>query len=337
MKKNLMSIVVLLSILLVLAACGSTETSDKKDAEGKTAGVVPLYTPGSGGTNYVIGAGISQLFNSSKEMPDVVLSTESVNGSAEILKNLIARKDKGKAAFGVPASDIATNIYEGKDPIITGEHQELRAVTWFSYAAIHIVVPENSKVKSIADLKGKKVGVAPKGSSPYNFMQTLLEDEYDMSFEEDVKVIPLGNAEISEGLQNGSIDVGILTGFIPAPLITEVAQLTDVKVIPFDESELDSFTENHPYYSSMEVKANTYKDQKEDITIGAFETMLLTHEDVDDEMVYNLTKFIMENGEKIKKVHSSFDISPENVSKGVVIPFHPGAVKYFEENDIQYE
>lgn len=337
MKKNLALLLVLTSVVFILAACGSDKSADNEVSDGKTTGVVPLYTPGSGGTNYVIGAGISQLFNSSKEMPDVVLSTESVNGSTEILKNLISRSEKGKAAFGVPASDIATNIYEGKDPIITGEHKELKAVTWFSYAAVHIVVPKKSKIESIEDLKGKKVGVAPKGSSPYNFMQTLLADEYDISFEEDLKVIPLGNPEISEGLQNGSIDVGILTGFIPAPLITEVSQLTDVKIIPFDESRLSSFTENHPYYSSMEVEANTYKDQKEDITIGAFETMLLTHEDTDDDMVYNLVKFIMENEEDIIKIHNSFDVSPENVSKGIVIPFHPGAIKYFEEEDIKYE
>lgn len=335
MKRILSTVVALLTILVLLAACSSGEA--KEEGDKKVSGVVPFYSPGSGGTNYVISAGISQQFNSSKVMPGVMLSTESANGSAEIISSLIGRYEKGAAAFGAPASDIATNVYNGTDPVVKGEHKEIRAVTWFSYAAVHIVVPEKSDIQSIADLKGKKVGVAPKGSSPYNFMNTLLDEGYGLSIEDDLKVIPLGNPEISEGLQNGSIDAGILTGFIPAPLITEISQLADVRLISFDQDILTTFTENHPYYSAIDVPAGTYKAQDEEMTIGAFETMLVTHEDVDEELVYNLTKFVMENEKDLKKIHESFEISPDKVSRGVSIPFHPGAEKYFEEKNIQTE
>lgn len=336
MRRKLIMFMSLLSILLILTGCNSGNKTEG-DSDKKTSGVVPLYSPGSGGTNYVISAGISQTFNSAKVMPNVVLSTESANGSAEIISSVIDRYKKGAPAFGAPASDIATNIYNGEDDLFSEEHKELRAVTWFNYAAVHIVVPEKSDIQSIADLKGKKIGVAPKGSSPYYFMESLLEEEYGLSIEDDVKAIPLGNAEITEGLQDESIDVGILTGFLPAPLVTEISQLEDVRLIPFDKDILSNFTGKNPYYSAIDVEAGTYKNQDEALTIGAFETLLLTHEDVDEEMVYNLTKFILEEGDEIKKIHDAFSISPDNVSRGIEIPFHSGAEKYFEEENINYE
>jgi len=168
-------------------------------------------------------------------------------------------------------------------------------------------------------------------------MQNLLGEGYGYSMEEDLKAIPLGNAEINEGLQNGSIDVGILTGFIPAPLVTEISQLENVRLISFDEAILDTLIENHPYYSSVSIEPGTYKNQEDEITIGAFETVLLTHKDVDEELVYKLTRFVLENSSELKKIHEAFSISPENVSRGVSIPFHSGAEKYFKEKGINYE
>ena len=326
----------LIALVFIVAACGS-EKGAEGDSPKKVSGIVPLYSPDSGGTNYVISAGISQIFNSSKVMPEVLLSTESISGSTQIISSVIDRYEQGKPAFGAPASDIATYIYNGEYEPLPGEHKELRAVTWFNYAAVHVVVPEKSSIQSLADLKGKKIGVAPKGSSPYNFMESLLRGGYDLSIEKDLKAIPLGNSEINEGLQNGSIDAGILTGFIPAPLVKEISQLDSVRIISFEKDILAEFIANNPYYSAMDVKAGTYRNQDEDITIGAFETLLLTHEDVDEELVYNLTKFILENESELKKIHEAFSISPDNVSRGVEIPFHSGAEKYFKEKGISYE
>src|SRR5699024_6807793 len=222
-------------------------------------------------------------------------STESTNGSSEIVKGVVDQYEKGKPAFGSPASDITTSMYNGEWEALPGEFDQINAVVRLSYAANHIVVPANSSIESLEDIEGKRIGIQPPGSSPYNFFTGFVEESYGLKDGDDYEAIPLGNPDIQEGIKDRSIDVGVLTGTVPAALITELASTDDIRLISLDEDLLNDFLESRPYYSSIDVESDTYQDQDEDIIVGAFETMLLTHEDTDEELVYTVLKEIWEN------------------------------------------
>src|SRR5699024_7453983 len=119
------------------------------------SGVIPFYTTPTGGVNYILGAGMSQLFNQSNLFPDVNLVTEATSGSTEAVVFLTERYDQGQPAFASVASDAVTKIYNGDFENVDGNREELRAVSWTNSTAIHFVVPDNSPIQSLADLKGK--------------------------------------------------------------------------------------------------------------------------------------------------------------------------------------
>src|SRR5699024_9062898 len=244
---------------------------------------------------------------------DTKLSTQSTNGSSEIIKSVSDDYDKGSAAFGTPASDIATEMYEGEWEELPGEFDEIRAVARISYAANHVVVPRDSSVESFEDIEGKKVGMAPEGSSPYNFMTKLLEEQYGLTVEEDYEVIPLGNPDIQDGIKDGSLDVGILTGAAPASLVTELASTENIKLISADEDKMESFLENYPYYDSITVEKGTYDGQEQEITLGLFQTMLMTHEDADEDLVYTVMKEMWDQADDLKEIHPDFEIDEDTV------------------------
>jgi len=328
-------LLLMLMLMLIIVVTGCSGSSS--DTEGKSGGIVPIYSPGVGGTNYVISTGIGKLLDDSGELPDTKLSTQSTNGSSEIVKSVSDDYKKGSDAFGTPASDIATRMYEGDWKPFPGEFDEIAAVARISYAANHIVVPQKSSIESFADLEGKQVGMAPEGSSPYNFMTTLLEEEYDLVVGDDYEAIPMGNPDIQDGIRDGSLDVGVLTGSVPASLVTELSSTDKIKLISADEKEMDTFLEKYPYYDSLKVEAGTYPDQDEEIIVGFFQTMLMTHEDTDEDTVYTILKELWDNADDLKEIHPDFEIEEETILDGIEIPLHPGAEKFYEEEGILEE
>lgn len=162
-------------------------------------------------------------------------------------------------------------------------------------------------------------------------MTALLEEEYGLVVGEDYQAIPLGNPDIQDGIKDGSLDAGVLTGSVPASLVTELGSTDNVRLITADEDEMNAFLEKYPYYNSVKVDKGTYPDQNEDITLGLFQTMLMTHEDTDEELVYTIMKEIWDNADKLKEVHPDFVINEETVLEGIEIPLHPGAERLYKE------
>lgn len=336
MKKKLYSLCMFLSILaLILAGCGSGKAEEGADGTGsKVSGIVPMYTPGAGGPNYIISAGIGQIFKNSNVMPGVVLTTEAMSGVVEGTNLLIDRYNQGKPAFAAFTGEALAQAVQGELEQIPGEHPELKAVGWINSTVNHVVVAKDSPIKSMADLKGKRIGALPPGATATNLFNVVLEEGYGVK-SSDYKHIPIGYAEIIEGIQNGSIDAGVLPGSLPNPNVTELAQLYPIRILEVEEDILKKMVEKHPYFSYVNVESGMYPGQDEDTLMAAFESVIYTHEKTDEELVYNVVKTIMENGEELRKVHPSANISKETILNGIKTPFHSGAEKYFQEVGIE--
>ena len=293
-----------------------------------------MYTPGAGGPNYITSAGIGQIFKSSKIMPEVVLTTEAMSGVVEGTNLLIDRYKQGKPAFAVFAGEALTQAVRGELEQIPGEHPELKAVSWINSTVNHVVVAKDSPIKSMADLKEKRIGALPPGATATNLFNVVLDEGYGIK-SSDYKHIPIGYAEIIEGIQNGSIDAGVLPGGLPNSNVTELAQLYPIRILEVEQEVLEKIVEKHPYYSSVNVESGTYPGQDKDTLMAAFEGVIYTHDKTDEELVYNVVKTMMENGEELRKVHPSANISKETVLNGINTPFHSGAEKYFKEVGIE--
>src|SRR5699024_12339423 len=111
-----------------------------------------------------------------------------------------------------------------------------------------------------ADVEADHVGMAPEGSSPYNCMTRLGGEEYGRGVGEAYEAMPMGIPDIQDGIRDGSLDVGVLTGSVPASLVTELSSTDKIKLISADEKEMDTYLEKYPYYDSLKVEAGTYLD-----------------------------------------------------------------------------
>ncbi|WP_227935266.1 TAXI family TRAP transporter solute-binding subunit [Alkalihalobacillus deserti] len=340
MKHVHVGLVFLFLVSLVLVGCGngnlSQPTNDENKTEGSFSGIIPVYTPGSGGINYIISAGLANILNNEQVIPGASFATEATNGTSEIVQYMSERHEQGRPAFGGIGSIGADQAFNGVLDPVPGEHDYLRGVGFLSYNALHLVVLEKSPIHSFKDLAGKRIGVAAIGTPPTELLEDLME-AHGVS-KDNYQLLPLSSfTEIQEAILNGSVDAGYLMGAIPAPTVREIAQTEDVRIIPVEPSIMADFVAQQPYYSSVDIAAGTYKGQDEDISIGAFYSIYITHEKTDDEMVYKFLETIMENAEGLKEIHPTFDIVPETVVEGVTIPYHPGALQYFEDHGIEIQ
>lgn len=332
--KHMLPIFLLISLLTaIVAGCGNEEQR-KEDKDQKSSGIVPVYTPGSGGISYILSAGIGKIFNSQKAMPDVQLVTEATSGGSELVQMILDKSDQGKPAIGINALVDVAQAYDGNYDKMPGEHKNLRAVNFMNYAAAHMLVSEKSGIRTYEDLKGKKIGLPP-GSATETIIKAVLKDGYGLA-DGDYKVIPLEYKEIQEGIQDGSIDAGPLLGAIPAPLVNELAQLHEIHYLSIDADAEKRFLEENPYYTVKTVDANTYPGQKEEIKIASMDVIAFTHKDTDDELVYQFIDTILSNKEELDKVHpAAKGINENTILNGMEIPLHPGAEKYYKEKGIE--
>lgn len=323
---------VLVFILLILSACGSSSNSSSEP--GKASGIIPIYTPGAGGIAYTISAGVGSIFNSNKVMENVQLVTEATSGGAEIVNLILDKANDGKTAIGFNSVVEVSKSYDGTYDLIPGEHKNLRAISYITYASAQMITAKDSGIEGFDDLRGKTIGLPP-GSATEGIIKALLKDGYGIA-ESEYTVIPLEYAEISEGVKDGSIDAGPLLGAIPASLLMELSTTTELNYLSVDEDAQEKFLGIHPYYTVYEVPAGTYEGQDSSFFAPAMDVVAFTHEDADPDLVYNFLDTILKYQDEIGAIHPvAKDLNESTITKGMdIMPLHEGAEKFYTEKGI---
>jgi TRAP transporter TAXI family solute receptor len=274
--------------------------------------LVPLYTPPVGGTAYVLGAGIVSVTN--KYLPDTHLVRE-------------AAKKPCFAIFGTPD---AWKAFKGLEVYAGKPFPEVRAVVFVNASDMYLVVPAKSPIKSFADVKGKRIGIGGPGSTVAT--SALLFLESSGVAKDDFKPYYYTYRESVEGIQDGSLDGGFVGGGYPIAIYTELAMKHDVRIVPIDEKVLKKVMAEHPYYYGTVVKAKSYKGLEQDTLIYGFTTALFTVSSVSTDFAHKVLKNLFDHKADYYAIHQSAkDMTAEDAMKGVPIPFHPGAEKYFKE------
>jgi len=290
--------------------------------------LVPLYTPPVGGTAYILGAGIVSLIN--KYIPGANFVHQATTGTLDIVRRMMERESAKKACFGIFGTPDAWNAYKGVGVFSGKPFPNLRAVVFVNASDMYLVVPAKSRIKSWADVKGKRIGIGGPGSTVAN--TTLLVLEYHGITKSDFKPYYYTYRETVEGIQNGSLDGGMLGGGYPVAMYRELSLQQDVRIVPVDEKVLKRLTSEHPYLYGTVVKAKAYKGIEQDTPIYGFTTALFTHAGVSEDLVYRVLKNLFEHKEEYYAVHQSArDMKAEDAAKGIPVPFHPGAERYLRE------
>ncbi len=289
--------------------------------------IVPICTPGSGGTLYFLGSGMAKVIN--KYVPEVQMMVEPTGGTAASVKLIDEKYGKKQSIFATSDSKTNYMAYMGKPPF-TKEYKELRAITFLHGTGLNLVVDKKSPIKSYSDLKGKRVALGAPGSGTSVIGMSLIEAH---GITKDMfKPLWLGYKEVVEGIQDRSIDAGFISGVFPIPAMKELNLKKEIRVIPVDSQVLKKVLAENPYFYSDILKPGSYRGIEEDTPILVFGSILVTHSGMDKDLVYKITKVLFEHRDELIEIHPvAKDIDIRTIRKTITFPFHPGAEKYFKE------
>lgn len=311
---------------MVLAACGG---GDKKTGDGgkkeSDYGIkfLSIATGGTGGTYYPLGGNFANMI---KDATGVEANAVTSGASAENMA--LIKKEEVEVAF--TQTDIATYANEGT-MMFNGEKVEnMKGLGTLYPETVQIVTMAKSGIKSVADLKGKTVSIGEAGSGTRANAEQILE-MYGLTVD-DLKARNLSFDDSTTGIQDGTIDAAFITAGTPTGAVEGVAATDKVTIVPLDADKIDALIEKYPYYAKETIPAGTYGSEK-DVETVAVQAMLVVRSDLSDDLVYEMTKAIFENTDKIGHAKGKL-IKAEKALDGMAIDLHPGAKKYFDEKGI---
>ncbi|MED4754727.1 TAXI family TRAP transporter solute-binding subunit [Brevibacillus choshinensis] len=332
MIKNKM-LTIMSSVLLVLtvSACGGQPTSAPQAGQsgGAAAGggaeqkFLTIATGGSSGPYYTLGGAMAKIY---KEKLGYNASVQSTGASVENI-NLVKAK---KADVAFVMSDVTTFAYAGQENFKEGGAiKDLRAMAGLYLNYVQIVTLKDRNIKSVADLKGKRVGVgAPNSGVEVNARMVLAG--HGISYD-DIKADYLSYAEAIEQLKNNAIDAAFVTSGLPNSTVIDLSTTKDVEIVPIKKEDVEKMKEQFPFFVSAEIPAGLYKNDQP-IQTAAIRNILLVRNDLSDDQVYKLTKTFFDEMEALRAAHSAAkEIDVKEAGKNLVVPLHPGAEKYYKE------
>jgi uncharacterized protein len=338
-KSFMLSMILLLALSMVLAACGggAKEEAGNENAEGGSSDnggeataekpkFISIVTGGTGGTYFPLGGTFAQIIT---DETGIQTNAETSGASAENMNTL---KD-GNAEIAFTQTDIASYAKEGKLMFEGNAIDNVSAIGTLYPETIQIVTTAKSGIKSVEDLKGKKVSVGAPGSGTAPNAEQILE-VHGLTFD-DIQKQDLSFDESTAGIQDGTIDAAFVTSGTPTGAVEGLSATEDVVIVPIAQDKIDALIEKYQYYVQDEVPAGTYK-LAEAVPTVAVQAMLAVANDLSEDIVYDITKAIFENLDKVTHAKGKL-IKAENAVKGTGIDLHPGAKKYFEEQGITVE
>ena len=298
-----------------------------------------IGTGGTGGTYYPIGGLLAHCISNppgsrpcedggSCGVPGLVAIAQSANGS---VANINAIKS-GVLESGFSQSDVAywaftgTGIYEGK-----GAVEDLRALASLYPETIHLVARKGAGIKSVKDLKGKRVSLDEPGSGTLVDARIILE-AYGLT-EKDIEADFIKPNPSIDKIKDNQLDAFFIVAGYPIGSVIELASSVGAELVPINGPEADAVIEKYGFFAKDLIPADTYEGigETESISVGA---QWVVSAKVDEELVYGITKALWNEKSRqlLDKGHAKGkSITAETALDGVGIPLHPGAERYYKE------
>lgn len=312
--------------LAVNVGCDSEGGTTAGNGDGATGArqFVTLGTAPDGGAFAPVGNAISVVVEANKGDLNWKVAPQGTKGTQENIRKL----DAGEIEFGM--ANAAISYFANRGEGAWEKPYQIRAVATLAPNVGVFVTTKNSGIKTIADLKGKRVVVGPAGAGFDYFLKPLLE-AHGVSYD-DFDDLPGNYLAAGDMIADGKADAAFMGGAIPIPALTQLCSTQDVEFIKFDPEAPEKLKE-YPFYFTVPIPADKYSDLTEDLTgINVGNMHLITHANVNEDMVYNFTKILYENRAEVAQKHPAGKaLNPKNVIRNTGTPFHPGAIKFYKE------
>ncbi|MEM7499308.1 MAG: TAXI family TRAP transporter solute-binding subunit [Pseudomonadota bacterium] len=295
-----------------------------------------IGTGGAGGTYFPIGGLIANAISNppgsrpcdeggSCGVPGLVAIAVSTNASVANVNAI----DAGQLDAGLAGAQSVTQGYEGQGKFDGNPKKNIRVIANLYPEDMHLVTPEGVELSSLKDLAGMKVGVAAAGSGTQVSVRMILE-HYGIEAEE----YELGLAQSTQRLADGQLDAFFYAGGTPFAALIQLGSTKGFELYTFSEEERAEINKIIPYYVESMIPAGTYENITYDVPTVAVNGQLITSVEQPEDLVYEITKALWNDNTRklLDKGHAKGKaIRPETALKGVLIPLHPGAEKFYKE------
>ena len=288
-----------------------------------------MGTGGTAGTYYAFGGVLAQYMKNYSGYDVTAVSTAASKANIQSIGD-------GDYQMGFTQSDVMNYAWNGSRSFETDGPCRDFKVMGALYAETVQLVTMNKELKSVEDLRGKSVSIGAPGSGVYFNAVDVLEGA-GLSLE-DINVQYQSFDDSKEALKDGQIDAAFLVAGAPTSAITELATTNGVFLIPIDGELRDGIMKANPFYAPIQIPKDTYPGQDAPVDTITVKATMIVDADLDEDIVYQLTAAIFDHSSEIAAENAKgSELSIENATTGITVPFHPGAVRYFAEHGVKVD
>jgi TRAP transporter TAXI family solute receptor len=301
---------------IVLTACGGGDSGgDSGGGSGSEAGgdgqsfneQLTFATGGTGGVYYPYGGGIANLL--SKEIDGLTVTVQETNASVDNMKLL----DSDQAQLALALGDVVSDAANGENTF--DEALDICSLGNMYNNFVHFFTTADTGIKTLEDLKGKRVSPGAVGSASEVTADRIMEAA-GLDPQKDIERVQLGVAETVAAIQDGTVDAGAWSGGLPTGAIVDLASSRDLVLIPTGE-HADALAEQYgDFYFAVDIPAGTYEGQDEAVSNIVSPNILVVRSDMDEALQEAITRTIFENQETLLSVHpAAEELNPETADE----------------------
>lgn len=309
----------LIFVVSIIAGCGGGNNDSTKKAEKK---FLNIATGGTAGTYYPLGGAIAEVLN--KSIPGMNASAQSTGATVANINML----KEGSVDMALVQNDLIYYASNGIEMFKDKKIDTLRGIASLYPETVQLVTLDKTGIKTIPELKGKRVAVGAAGSGAEANARQVLE-AHGITYN-DINVQYLSFGEAASALKDGNVDAAFLTAGYPTAAVQDIASQNKVRLLPIEPDKADALIKKYPFYTKTQIPAGTYAGTESDTPAIAVMAMLVVNDKVDDNMGFEITKAIFDNLDRIKAAHAVGKmITKESAKEGMSIKLNAGAEKYF--------
>lgn len=287
-----------------------------------------IATGGTGGVYYPYGGAMASMLGDA--IPDTEWTAEETSASVD---NMYLIED-GSATLAFSLADTAYDASQGNDPFEDKINAQSLVTLYNNYT--QIVAKTDAGISSIEDLKGKNVSVGSPNSGTEVIALRILEAA-GIDADNDISREQLGAADSANAMKDNKIDAFFWSGGLPTSAITDLAATPNMQITLLPSTDyLQPLRDSYGnFYMTGTIPAGTYPNQNDDVEVIAVPNLLVVNGDMDEQLAYDVTKALFDNHEILGAAHpEAKHLTLETALSSEALPYHPGALKYLEEQGV---
>ena len=305
----------------IVAVVALLWSSPPRSAEPNWPDFLTIGTASPGGTYYVYGAGLAKILTTALDIPVTMLPTEGPAQNIELL-------EAGEAKLGFVTMGIAlqawnaTGAWSGRKPA-----QAMRAIFPMYDTPFHFLVLQDSGIRSVGEMSGKRVGVGPRGGTSAAYVPGFFA-----ALKVPANLVYGDWSDLAAQMHGRTLDVLAVAAGVPFPSFIELEAKDRVQYISLTSDHIAALRLAMPELTTSRIPAGAYPSLiRAYQTVGVY-NFAVAHADLPDDLVFRVVKAAFENHEQMMEVHAAAAATvPANITRNSFLPLHPGAIRYYRQ------